>query len=36
MKVFNEVKAERDGTVGAVLIAAGDEVDAGQPLFRID
>jgi acetyl-CoA carboxylase biotin carboxyl carrier protein len=36
MKVFNEVKAERDGTVGAVLIAPGDEVDAGQPLIRID
>jgi len=36
MKVFNEVKAERDGTVGAVLVAPGDEVDAGQPLIRID
>lgn len=36
MKVFNEVKAEHDGTVGAVLVAPGDEVDAGQPLFRIE
>ena len=36
MKVFNEVKAERDGTVGAVLVAPGDEIDAGQPLIRID
>jgi acetyl-CoA carboxylase biotin carboxyl carrier protein len=36
MKVFNEVKAGRDGTVGAVLVAPGDEVDAGQPLIRID
>ena len=36
MKVFNEVKAERDGTVADVLVAPGDEVDAGQPLIRID
>ena len=36
MKVFNEVTAERDGTVEAVLVASGDEVDAGQPLIRID
>jgi acetyl-CoA carboxylase biotin carboxyl carrier protein len=36
MKVFNEVKAECHGTVGAVLVAPGDEVDAGQPLIRID
>ena len=36
MKVFNEVRAERDGTVEAVLVASGDEVEAGQPLMRID
>ena len=36
MKVFNEVKAEHDGTVAAVLVAPGDEVDADQPLIRID
>ena len=34
MKVFNEVCADRDGTVAAVLVASGQEVDAGQPLFR--
>jgi acetyl-CoA carboxylase biotin carboxyl carrier protein len=35
MKVFNEIRAERDGTVEAVLVASGDEVDAGQLLMRI-
>jgi acetyl-CoA carboxylase biotin carboxyl carrier protein len=35
MKMFNEVKAERDGLVEAILIAAGDEVEAGQPLIRL-
>ena len=34
MKVFNEVRAERDAVVEAVLVASGQEVDAGQPLFR--
>ena len=34
MKVFNEVRAERDATVAAVLATSGDEVEAGQPLFR--
>jgi acetyl-CoA carboxylase biotin carboxyl carrier protein len=34
MKVFNEVRAERDATVAAVLAISGDEVEAGQPLFR--
>ena len=34
MKVFNEVCAERDVTVAAVLVASGEEVEAGQPLFR--
>ena len=34
MKVFNEVRAERDATVAAVLVASGQEVDAGQPLLR--
>ena len=34
MKVFNEVCADRDGTVAAVLVASGQEVEAGQPLFR--
>ena len=34
MKVFNEVRAEADLTVQAVLVRSGDEVEAGQPLFR--
>ncbi|MGJ7510239.1 acetyl-CoA carboxylase biotin carboxyl carrier protein [Variovorax sp. GT1P44] len=34
MKVFNEVRADHDGTVTEVLVASGDEVEAGQPLFR--
>jgi acetyl-CoA carboxylase biotin carboxyl carrier protein len=34
MKVFNEVRAERDATVDAVLVASGQEVEAGQPLLR--
>jgi acetyl-CoA carboxylase biotin carboxyl carrier protein len=33
MKVFNEVRADRDATVIAVLVGSGDEVEAGQPLF---
>jgi len=35
MKVFNSVRAERDGTVEAVLVAPGDDVEAGQTLMRI-
>ncbi len=34
MKVFNAVAAEHDGTVEAVLVESGTEVEAGQPLFR--
>jgi acetyl-CoA carboxylase biotin carboxyl carrier protein len=34
MKVFNEVRAECGGVLQAVLVASGDEVEAGQPLFR--
>jgi acetyl-CoA carboxylase biotin carboxyl carrier protein len=34
MKVFNEVRAEHDATVEAVLVASGQEVEAGQPLVR--
>ena len=36
MKVFNEVRAEHDATVAAVLVASGQEVEAGQPLFRFE
>jgi acetyl-CoA carboxylase biotin carboxyl carrier protein len=35
MKVFNEVRAERDATVLALLAEPGQEVDAGQPLLRL-
>ncbi len=35
MKVFNEVRAARDGTVEAIHVASGVEVDAGQALMRI-
>jgi acetyl-CoA carboxylase biotin carboxyl carrier protein len=35
MKVFNAIRTERDGTVAAVLVTAGNEVDAGQMLMRI-
>ncbi|CBJ40598.1 biotin carboxyl carrier protein of acetyl-coa carboxylase (Bccp) (plasmid) [Ralstonia solanacearum CMR15] len=34
MKVFNAVVAESDGTVEAVLVESGAEVEAGQPLIR--
>ena len=34
MKVFNEVRAGHDATVQAVLVSSGQEVEAGQPLFR--
>jgi acetyl-CoA carboxylase biotin carboxyl carrier protein len=35
MKVFNEIRAERAGTVEAIHVGTGDEVDAGQLLMRI-
>lgn len=35
MKMFNEIRAERAGTVEALLVSAGDEVEAGQSLLRI-
>jgi acetyl-CoA carboxylase biotin carboxyl carrier protein len=34
MKVFNEVRAEHDGTVEAVLVKSGEEVEAGKTLLR--
>lgn len=36
MKMFNEVRADRTGTVRQVLVQSGQEVEAGQPLFRFD
>ncbi|VTU23644.1 Biotin carboxyl carrier protein of acetyl-CoA carboxylase [Variovorax sp. PBL-H6] len=35
MKVFNEVRAEADAKLVEVLVRSGDEVEAGQPLFRL-
>jgi acetyl-CoA carboxylase biotin carboxyl carrier protein len=35
MKSFNEIRAERDGIVEAILVASETLVDAGQPLMRI-
>lgn len=35
MKVFNEVRAEHAATVAAVLVESAQEVESGQPLFRL-
>jgi acetyl-CoA carboxylase biotin carboxyl carrier protein len=35
MKVFNEVRAEADGTIESILVTSGHEVEAGQPLLRM-
>ena len=35
MKVMNEIKAESSGTVSAVLVENGENVEYGQPLFKI-
>jgi acetyl-CoA carboxylase biotin carboxyl carrier protein len=35
MKVFNQVSAERDGVVAAVLLETGVEVEAGQTVMHI-
>jgi acetyl-CoA carboxylase biotin carboxyl carrier protein len=34
MKVFHEVRAVRDGTIAAILVTCGQEVEAGQELMR--
>lgn len=34
MKMFHEVRAERDGTIAAILVSSGQEVEAGQQLMR--
>ena len=34
MKVFHEVRAERSGTVAALLVESGQDVEAGQALVR--
>ena len=35
MKMFNSIESEFAGTVLAILVNAGDEVESGQPLFRV-
>ena len=35
MKVMNEIKAENPGTVSAILVDNGENVEYGQPLFKI-
>ena len=35
MKVFNEIKAETAGTIHSVLVASGQAVEFGQPLFKV-
>ena len=35
MKVFNQIPAEINGTIAAVLVQSGDAVEFGQPLFRV-
>ena len=36
MKVFNEVRAERAGRIGGILVGNGTEVEAGQALLVIE
>lgn len=36
MKVFNEIKAERSGTIKRVLVESGATVEFGQPLFELE
>src|SRR4051794_1695456 len=35
MKAFNQIRADRDGVVAAVLVQSGQEVEAGQTLFEL-
>ena len=35
MKVFNQIPAEVNGTITAMLVKSGDAVEFGQPLFRV-
>jgi acetyl-CoA carboxylase biotin carboxyl carrier protein len=35
MKVFNEIKAEVNGTIERVLVNNGDAVEFGQKLFLV-
>ena len=35
MKIFNEIKAQCNGTILKVLVESGDPVEFGQPLFLV-
>ncbi|MHC4990825.1 MAG: acetyl-CoA carboxylase biotin carboxyl carrier protein [Planctomycetota bacterium] len=35
MKIFNEIKAECEGTIHRVLVESGDSVEFGEPLFEV-
>ena len=35
MKIFNEIKAECTGTIVKAMVANGDPVEFGQPLFMV-
>ena len=34
MKVMNEIQAEVKGTITEILVADGDAIEFGQPLFK--
>jgi acetyl-CoA carboxylase biotin carboxyl carrier protein len=36
MKLMNELEAEIDGTIRAILVENTDPVEFGQPLFLIE
>ena len=36
MKLFNEIKSDRDGTISAVFFKSGDKVEKGDALIAID
>jgi len=36
MKVMNEIKAEMNGKILAILVENGEPVEFGQPLFRVE
>lgn len=35
MKIFNEIRAEKSGTIVKVLVKSGQAVEFGQPLFMV-
>lgn len=35
MKIFNEIKAECNGTIASVLVKNGEAIEFGQPLFTV-